>query len=224
SSPTDSLRPASPPPGSDTSGGAISLGHNGQQDVAFESDDDVPACAADAPFWFSKVYPEVSQHNLGSGFNALLRVFIDVERSYGWVKGGKGLATLNRPPQLSAWITAGRGSRGGGGVMANGIGPAIPSVVVFDMRWWQWWGSLQPPWRLSDSRRPRERYLRDMYPASPGAQGGQSLRHPGPNGALSLIATLYWWGVKLGKEGGQEERESWVEAVTDVKWMLRGLL
>ncbi|KAJ7735077.1 hypothetical protein DFH07DRAFT_967307 [Mycena maculata] len=139
SSLTDSLRPASPPPGSDTSGGAVLLGHNGQQDVAFESDDDVPACAADAPFWFSKVYPEVSQHNLGSGFNALLRVFIDVERSYGWVKGGKGLATLNRPPQF-------------------------------------------------------------------------------------LIATLYWWGVKLGKEGGQEERESWVEAVTDVKWMLHGLL
>jgi hypothetical protein len=50
------------------------------------------------------------------------------------------------------------------------------------------------------------------------------LRHPGQNGALGIVATLYWWGKKVAEGGEREDHESWAEAVRDVKWMLNGLL
>ncbi|KAJ7741970.1 hypothetical protein DFH07DRAFT_750702 [Mycena maculata] len=188
------------------------------------SGDIIPPCPSDAAEWFSKVYREVSQCNLGGGFNALLGVLIDLERTYKWdkgTKGGKGLSTLNCPLQLSVWITAGRGGRGG--VLGNGVGPTIASLAVYDTNWWKWWDGLQPAWRIADRGRPG-RFIRDVYPAGKPEDTYLPTHHPGPNGALSLVATLYWWGGKVREDGRQEELESWVDAVTDVKWMLRGLL
>ncbi|KAJ7717300.1 hypothetical protein DFH07DRAFT_762058, partial [Mycena maculata] len=180
------------------------------------------------PTWFRRVYAEVSQENLGVSYNSLLTLFTQVERGYKWEKGGKGLATLHRPPQVGAWVTAGRGARGG--AMRNGVGPAILDLAVFEEQWWQWWSGLQPMWRVAakgntgNGKATSLRFSRDLYPAA-GSDAWQSLRHPGPNGALSLVGTLYWWGVKLQKEGvPREDRDVWLEAVTDVDWMLRGLL
>ncbi|KAJ7744432.1 hypothetical protein DFH07DRAFT_703628, partial [Mycena maculata] len=153
--------------------------------------DGIPSCPTDALEWFTTVYAEVSRCNLGSAFNALLKLFIELEQQYGWVKtGGKGLGTTNRPPQVTAWISAGRGSRGGS--MANAIGPTMPALAVFDATWWQWWSGLQPSWRTTDKGNSA-RFARDRYPA--GDVGNWvTLRHSGPNGVLSLVAALYWWG------------------------------
>ncbi|KAJ7750927.1 hypothetical protein DFH07DRAFT_541870 [Mycena maculata] len=173
----------------DAEAGFSSVGTQGYLQARRE--DPIPPCPPNAAGWFSKVYSEVTQKNLGAAFNALLSVFLELEGVYGWLNcGGKGLGTLHRPPQVAAWVTAGRGR---GGAMGNGVGPAIPSLAEFEDLWWKWWGELQPDWRVSDPQPGRLK--RDMWPAG-GLENWQTLRHPGPNGALSLIATLCWWGIK----------------------------
>ncbi|KAK7006051.1 hypothetical protein R3P38DRAFT_2556461, partial [Favolaschia claudopus] len=65
--------------------------------------------------------------------------------------------------------------------------PTIGSVVKFEQNWWQWWAKLQPHWRVRD-RGPSERFIVK--------KDWESLRVPGQNGMVSVLATLYWWGVK----------------------------
>ncbi|KAJ7839310.1 hypothetical protein B0H13DRAFT_2366911 [Mycena leptocephala] len=47
------------------------------------------------------------------------------------------------------------------------------------------------------------------------------LDNPGPNGCLSIVAGLYFWGVH--KPQTDDGREQWARAVQDVGWMLEGL-
>ncbi|KAJ7602659.1 hypothetical protein DFH06DRAFT_1019121 [Mycena polygramma] len=132
--------------------------------------------------------------------------------------------TANRPLQLSLWVKAGRGIKpttGRPAPMAEGRGPPIASLAVYGADWWRWWAKVQPEWRVQDTGR-RERFVREQYPAATRANWGD-MRHPGPNGALSFVSTLYWWGKALGS-GEQEDRESWADAVRDVRWVLKGLL
>ncbi|KAJ7678248.1 hypothetical protein DFH06DRAFT_975852 [Mycena polygramma] len=181
---------------------------------------DIPPCPSDASAWFQGVYGEITKAELGDTYNGLLRLLIGVERSYGFIVGSpRGLTSTNRPIQVSKWVGQGRGLRGGW--MSNGVGPTIDSVAVFDAEWWKWWGAMQPGWRVKDVGTPG-RFTRGTYAAADKANWA-SLRHPGQNGIVSLVATLYWWG-KAVQKGGREERESWAEAVADVKWMVKGLL
>ncbi|KAJ7186916.1 hypothetical protein C8R46DRAFT_864987, partial [Mycena filopes] len=183
--------------------------------------DTIPVCPSEAAAWFANCYREVTATNLGGVFNGLLGVYIEVERGYKWEKGqGSSLGgTANRPKPLTQWVTAGRGLRGGG--MAKGAGPSIGSIAVFDDVWWRWWGRLQGSWRKAEGSKPG-RFERGAYPES--AESWEGMRHPGQNGLLSVVATLYWWGKMVQTEGGKEDRESWTEAVADVKWVLKGLV
>ncbi|KAJ7808836.1 hypothetical protein B0H13DRAFT_1668447 [Mycena leptocephala] len=182
----------------------------------------VPPCPEDAGKWLMEVYPEVSTKDLGGSYNALLGVWCELERAFGWEKSSAKAAwnakTVIRPAALDKWDRAGR-TRGG---IANGVGPSIGSVAVFDAAWWRWWAKIQPGWREKDSGKP-DRWLRDTYPDATAANWAV-MRHPSPNGALSFVATLYWWGIAVAERGGREDRESWVEAVQDVKWLFKGLL
>ncbi|KAJ6607419.1 hypothetical protein B0H10DRAFT_1680772, partial [Mycena sp. CBHHK59/15] len=172
------------------------------------------------PDWFSLGYQQVSARNLGGIFNSLLAIYGELEGAFKWEKGDiKSLGTQHRPKELSKWISAGRGYNGRGGAISNGVGSPIGSLAVFDAGWWQWWGTLQPSWREADTGKPG-RFLRGDYPpSSKSKENWVPLRHPGQNGVLGIVATLYWWGKKVEDGGEREDRESWAEAVRDVKWM-----
>ncbi|KAK6977646.1 hypothetical protein R3P38DRAFT_2580004 [Favolaschia claudopus] len=132
----------------------------------------------------------------------------DLEKEYKWKGGQKGLSTRYRPPQVASWITAGRG----------GVGPTLSDIGGYDESWWKWWAGLQPAWRVLDAERAG-RFQREVYPEGGGEENWQTLRFPGNNGALSLVASLYWWGKRM-----DEKQQSWEEAVTDVTWVLAGLV
>ncbi|KAK7031320.1 hypothetical protein R3P38DRAFT_3187034 [Favolaschia claudopus] len=179
-----------------------------------------PACIADAPDDFKEVYVEVSAHALGADFNALLRLWCDLEKEYKWERSQRGLSTKNRPSQVASWITAGRGSRG---PMGHGAGPTLSNITGYDESWWEWWGGLQPSWRIVDGNKTG-RFKREEYPAGSDAKDWVTLRFPGKNGALSLVASLYWWGKRMNEKNQREREENWIEAVRDVTWVLTGLL
>ncbi|KAJ7021244.1 hypothetical protein C8F04DRAFT_1274013 [Mycena alexandri] len=100
-------------------------------------------------------------------------------------------------------------------------GPTIESLAVYDERWWKWWGTLQPEWRVGEEGKAG-RFARASYPPH-AREKWASLRLPGPNGLLGVVATLYWWGKVVKEKGEQKDTESWGEAVADVEWMVKGL-
>ncbi|KAK7028486.1 hypothetical protein R3P38DRAFT_3190082 [Favolaschia claudopus] len=176
-----------------------------------------PGCPADAADWFKAVYAEVSTVPLGQPFNTLLEGWTNLERAYGWESGRRGLPSDGRPSQVSSWVSLARGSRGGS--MGEGRGPTLADTVKFEKEWWGWWGKLQPEWRVRDEQR-EGRWARDERPAT-GPDTWTSLRFPGPNGILSLVACLFWWGKKLKSD---ERVGGWSEAVEDLSWMVWGML
>ncbi|KAJ7665348.1 hypothetical protein DFH06DRAFT_985513 [Mycena polygramma] len=172
--------------------------------------------------WLSKdLYFEVSAANLGGGYDGLLEVWTSLERAFKYEKSsGKvpwNAKTASRPVSLEKWVRVGRGLRG---TMGKGEGPDIGNVQAFEQGWWQWWAGVQPGWREKDVGRV-DRFIRGGYPA-PTGETWNALRHPGPNGALSFVATLYWWGKAVWESGAS--RDSWSEAVQEVRWVLSGLL
>ncbi|KAJ7639823.1 hypothetical protein DFH06DRAFT_945310, partial [Mycena polygramma] len=184
---------------------------------------EVPPCDPGVEKWFADIYAQVSTVNLGGTYNSLLATWASLERGFGYEKmSGKPAAwntkLANRPAVLEKWVGIGRGVLGG--PMGKGVGPDIGDVDLFGKMWWQWWAPVQPEWRV---KRVGQAYgfQRDEYP-EPTSANWSSMRYPGPNGALSFVATLYWWGRALLERGGNPE--SWNEAVKDVGWVLRGLL
>ncbi|KAJ7661506.1 hypothetical protein DFH06DRAFT_941406, partial [Mycena polygramma] len=182
----------------------------------------VPPCPAKAD-WVTEVYPQVSAKNLGASYNELLAAWVGLEGIFKFEKTPTSVRAVwnaksaNRPPAVDKWVSAGRGMRGG--PFSNGVGPAIGDADAFDAVWWRWWAAIQPKWRSKDSGRPG-RFVRNDYPDATETNWA-TMRHPGPNGMLSFVATLYWWGMAVAERG---DKESWSEAVEEVKWMMKGLL
>ncbi|KAJ7829917.1 hypothetical protein B0H13DRAFT_1655418 [Mycena leptocephala] len=175
----------------------------------------VPACPEGAAKWFKSAYEQITAQDLGGSFNTLLSVFLELERSYKLDSGGAGRAGTGRSDgdREERW--------GQGGAMGNGRGPAIGDLKRFGESWWKWWEELQPSWRVQDG--DAGKFKRRAYPVAL-VSNWKTLRAPGQNGVLSVVASLYWWGKKVQIAGEDDDRESWAEAVADVEWMLHGLL
>ncbi|KAJ7025440.1 hypothetical protein C8F04DRAFT_1269177 [Mycena alexandri] len=188
-----------PMPGAEGSEGA----HNEELERA-RWDETTPPVPKDAPQWFMDLYSQITRVQVGGGvFNSLLVSYAELEQCYKWKKGGNSSLGKkdDRPTPLTQWIGVGRGLRGG---KMGTDGPDIASVAL----------------AVGKARR----FLHTSYLPT-ASEMWAKLRLPGPNGMLGVVATLYWWGKKV-KEGGweREDLECWVEAVTDAKWMVNGLL
>ncbi|KAJ7766819.1 hypothetical protein B0H16DRAFT_1791296, partial [Mycena metata] len=171
-------------------------------------DETTPPVPQDAPQWFVDLYSQITRVQSWSDATS--------GRKAGTVAWGKRMTD----PPSTQWIGVGRGLRGG---KMGTDGPDIASVAVYGNKWWEWWAKLQPDWRQPAVGKAR-RFLRTSYPPMTPEMWAK-LRLLGPNGMLGVVATLYWWGKKVKEGGGeQEDLECWVEAVTDAKWMVNGLL
>ncbi|KAK7027826.1 hypothetical protein R3P38DRAFT_3190954 [Favolaschia claudopus] len=177
-----------------------------------------PPCPASAAEWYALLYPEVAAAPLGERHNLLLSLCSDLEALYGWKKPLRGFSAKNRPVQISSWITMGRGARGG--TMRQGAGPSIADMDTFARDWWKWWGGLQPKWRTRREDDPT-RFQRVSYPERT-QENWAALHNPGPNGVMTVMGSLLWWG-KSAKQG-KVDREPWAEAVEDLIWVLTELV
>ncbi|KAJ7142160.1 hypothetical protein C8R46DRAFT_920479, partial [Mycena filopes] len=179
------------------------------EEVAHGVDIEMPP---DAPPWLSGSVTQLSTTDLGLHFTALLATLVRMETSFGFDEDTYGtLPADNRPEEVSQWIKNGR--------YRKAKMPGIKSLTKYMRLWDLWWGSLQPGWR----RRDRGGKLM----AGGDAQYGEdddwgSLLTPGPNGCLSIVASLYLWGQS--DQQTPESREEWNSAVQGVMWMLEGVI
>jgi hypothetical protein len=77
-----------------------------------------------------------------------------------------------------------------------------------------WWNSIQPAFRKSDTGTPTA-----VYSCPTGDQNAWALlRKGGPNGLISLLTLLLWWGQALAKQSQWQIDTSsdWMHMVLDV--------
>ncbi|TDL23122.1 hypothetical protein BD410DRAFT_686583, partial [Rickenella mellea] len=135
----------------------------------------------------------------GELWRRLVRLWLQLEESYGFISPVTGLGTTHRPSQIEYWVSRGRKGT-----------PDIGNIASFAKGWWLWWAALQPAWRTFSS---------DGRPCIAGEGSWEALRKPGRNGLLSVLATLVWWRKELGEDATPD----WEGAVFDVEWAMHGL-
>ncbi|KAJ6504324.1 hypothetical protein C8R47DRAFT_968665 [Mycena vitilis] len=166
---------------------------------------------AGAPDWLKKTIAWLGRQDLGHQYTSLLSTLVRLEEAFGLDPDTYGaLPSDGRPGQVQKWIGAGR-SR----MRKN---PVVSDVGQYADEWYAWWDSMQPKWRR---RGPDKKWMVGGDAQYGGNQEWGVLDRPGPNGCLSIVAALYFWGVCENQSGAVRAR--WLEAVEDVSWMLEGL-
>jgi hypothetical protein len=164
-----------------------------------------------APNWLKAGIAWLTKQDLGCHYRALMVALIQLEAKYGFDPANNGsLGTANRPTQISLWIRGGRGSR-------MKFPPTINRINKYATQWALWWDGLQPAWR----ERGDDGHWRIDSGWGPHDQW-DPLEAPGQNGCLSVVASLYFWGLYNAKQPAHLQ-ETWERAVLDVTWMLEGL-
>ncbi|KAJ7511244.1 hypothetical protein B0H11DRAFT_2215083 [Mycena galericulata] len=165
---------------------------------------------SNCPVWLSESIAWLMAEDIGCHFSSLLAALVKLETKYGFDEDNRGkLPTAFRPAQVYSWIKGGRGKK-------TKAPPCINNVDLYAKQWAEWWDSMQPAWRTRDA---------DGHWSVGGSWGPADqwdpLEAPGPNGCLSVVASLFFWG--RAKTQSEELRSQWDRAVQDVVWMLEGL-
>jgi hypothetical protein len=112
-----------------------------------------------------------------------------------WTLQVKGFGAEGRPEEIQTWIRYARKGT-----------PKIKDMNKFAKEWQAWWTRLNPEWRIDDGALLKE------------ARGSwETLRKPGANGFLGVLAGLKWWREALGATS------EWTSAFEDVTWVLQAL-
>jgi hypothetical protein len=97
-----------------------------------------------------------------------------------------------------------------------GYNPSITNLDEFVSSYQRWFDSLNPSWR---SKNGVGRWV--VVTSDDGTW--EDFQKPGLNGLLSLLVCLKWW-AEAEEALGSEVSDGWVESVTDLISVLRGLL
>ncbi|KAJ7661908.1 hypothetical protein DFH06DRAFT_987564 [Mycena polygramma] len=171
-----------------------------------------PMCPAGAEDWFVHAHAQVTKQHLGCHFDAVLDAWMRMEAASKYQASSNKLPKTHRPTQVDTWISRGRGKRTGD--------YRVRDPTAYAVGWQQWWDSLQPKWRTraSDGVWSTD----DRYGGASGQEWGV-LYTWGANGTLSVVASLYFWGLAVYEREDEDAQTLWEKAVLDVGWMLEGM-
>ncbi|PPR03274.1 hypothetical protein CVT24_012821, partial [Panaeolus cyanescens] len=106
------------------------------------------------------------------------------------------LPTKGRPGVVSEWIGVGR-------TRSMTWRPRALVPEHFEKVFEVWWTGLQPDWRVEGGKVVKSKILGDW----------SKLAYPGPNGLLSVMGALYYWGLEA--YGKKARWKKWESAVID---------
>lgn len=124
------------------------------------------------------------------------------------------LPLSGRPEEWTKWTTKSRG-----GVRAYDKIPAIDDPADIGIAIVNWWASMQPPFRASDQHLPLPIYSDGDADGDPWA----ALRKSGPNGLISLIMLMAWWGNAASVQQSEWQENSlplWESLLADIDRVL----
>ncbi|KAJ7784200.1 hypothetical protein B0H16DRAFT_1446458 [Mycena metata] len=165
-------------------------------------------CPTNAAAWFVDAHAQMTKKSLGPHFDAVVAAWTRVEAASKYAQGPTNLTKKNRPQQVTNWIARGR----------KGGDTAVTDPAAYAAGWQLWWDLLQPEWRAKDD--DGAWLTSSVYGPDDGEAWGHLFQW-GTNGTLSIVASLYFWG--LGVRNDAVHHAVWEKAVLDVGWMLEGL-
>ncbi|KAJ6489313.1 hypothetical protein C8R47DRAFT_952517, partial [Mycena vitilis] len=159
------------------------------------------------PAWLVDCVAQFRTKDLGCHFTSLLAALVDLETAFGFDEETYICLPADfRPDAVNKWIKGGRTTK------TKKI-PLVKKPAKYADQWYQWWDFLQPQWRRCG---PDGNWAAGGDATYGGANEWDALDAPGPNGCLSLVAGLYFWGAV---EQPPDVRQRWLVAVQDVAWM-----
>lgn len=151
--------------------------------------------------WFAKAVEMLSDDTLGRLWVDLVAAWVAFEVKFECKPNGL-LPCSGRPTAVGDWIARGRSQK---------WRPKIADSKRYGDSHEGWWMSLQPEWRVDDN---------GVWGA---VESGSwdDLHLPGANGLLSVVASLFFWGMAV-KAAGKKSRR-WDELVVDTTNVLKQL-
>jgi hypothetical protein len=118
------------------------------------------------------------------------------------------LSSKQRPAEWGKWI-----AKTSKGVRPYSSTPVIEDPLEFGMAIVKWWHSIQPAFRHGDALSPIA-----IYDVDEVGDVWAGLRKGGPNGLVSLLTLLVWWGQRADMHTQWQESSSplWKSTVLDV--------
>lgn len=134
-------------------------------------------------------------------------------------QGGTLPGSSRRPEEWTKWTQKSRG-----GQRPYSQSPAIPSAMEFGLAVMAWWHDLQPSFRKSDDPFPLNIFLPFADKAS--ANHWAPLRKAGPNGLVSVITTLAWWGqaALVPHPFEDDSKPNWLRIIADVQCAIEKMM
>ena len=119
-------------------------------------------------------------------------------------------AVTLRPEEWSKWVVKTRG-----GERPYQDLPTILDPAEFGMAIVKWWNGMQPAFRQTSEGMPQPLY---NTPATEAKHAWAPLQRAGPNGLVTLLTLLFWWGKSLKTQTcWQDDSDAaWKEAINDV--------
>ncbi|KAG6904575.1 hypothetical protein DXG01_008906 [Tephrocybe rancida] len=131
-----------------------------------------------------------------------------------------GLTAKSRPEEWQKWI-----SKSQNGVRAYDTTPLIADPLEFGYAVMGWWKHMQPEFRQTSDVLPPSVYQPSL-PSPGGTDTWASLRKGGPNGMVTMLTLLAWWGQALSRRSQYQEDSQpfWERTVDDVRECLAVML
>ncbi|PPQ76153.1 hypothetical protein CVT24_006578 [Panaeolus cyanescens] len=145
-----------------------------------------------------------SEDSLGNGWAELLEAYSRFQGRYGYLDDRR-LPKKGRPAFVDEWIRVGR---------TRSFNWRPRKLVLKDVEkgFQAWWVTLQPSWRVEKGVIAKDKLEGDW----------DSLRLPGVNGMLSVVAALYFWGLEA--RGTKARRDAWDVALKDCSAVLNAMI
>lgn len=118
------------------------------------------------------------------------------------------LSPKQRPAEWGKWI-----AKGSKGVRPYSSTPVIGDPLEFGVAIMKWWHVIQPAFRHGDGLSPMA-----IYDTDEAGDVWTGLRKGGPNGLISLLTLLVWWGQRADTHSQWQESSLplWKSTVLDV--------
>ncbi|KAJ3525220.1 hypothetical protein NMY22_g10666 [Coprinellus aureogranulatus] len=165
------------------------------------------------PDWFDPACKFLrADGRLGQEWDQLVDMWIEFEKAMGYGAPGKGsLPVAKRPEEWKDWAAKTKK-----GVRPYDRIPFILEPAEFGIVLTGWWHSLQPPFRVSDNIFPNPVYSETAVQGDVWAP----IRKAGPNGLVSVVTMMRWWGIEAmfpSNEYKTDSRSEWRYMVYDVR-------
>ncbi|KAF8069151.1 hypothetical protein FPV67DRAFT_1669174 [Lyophyllum atratum] len=179
-----------------------------------------PGTEQERPAWAVAAEAHLTTRDLGDGWAKCVSAWKAFEDAMGPNAKGALPSAKTRPEEWTKWVAKGRQ-----GVRAYHATPTIQDPLDFGYAVMAWWKSMQPAFRQSSELMPKPVYDPPELDVS-NVDEWAALRKGGPNGVVSVLTVLVWWGqcLRTGSQWQENSEPYWRACVNDVHQCLGKLM